>query len=167
MDLDLSAFTYEFEKDLNYEGIEMSDTSKFTLFVDAGETYQCGYIHLTEYFDLEPFDYFFDSVDLEKKFKYDKFLYIEEFLIEKDFRNEGIGNLMMNIFLTEIVPEYFSNYEIVVLFAEPFENNIQLKTLKKFYEKFGFKLMNIKQYVDPENPTEQFPPNNYMGKILK
>lgn len=164
MDLDLSAFTYEFEKDLNYEGIEMSDTSKVTFWYNDD---MCGYIYFTEYLDLSKFNDFFDSKDLKRKFIWDKFLFIEEFYVTMKFRYKGIGNYMLSKLFSEIIPIYFHHYDIVGLFAEPFEMNINLISLKAFYKKYGFKILNVKQCTDPDYPQEEFPPNNYMFKILK
>ncbi|MCK9416442.1 hypothetical protein M0Q97_07275 [Candidatus Dojkabacteria bacterium] len=158
--MDLSKIKYLIKKD----SIELSDTSKI-IFLYENDI--CGHIEIIEYFDLIKFEKFFDEDDFLKKFKWDKFLFIENLNVSIKFRYKGIGNYMMKNFLSEIIPLYFSNYNIIGLYAEPYELNIDLSTLKSFYKKFGFKILNIKQWINPCCPEEELPPNNYMFKILK
>jgi ribosomal protein S18 acetylase RimI-like enzyme len=75
----------------------------------------------------------------------DNYFRLTSLWIEKDYRNNGIANELMNK-LIEILPEYSKIYNIdrIVLYVEPMEHSIPFKLLKHFYAKFGFK--NVKGY---------------------
>ena len=67
----------------------------------------------------------------------DKYLYIEEVYVDKNWRKKGIANKLMN--------EYFKycykklpQYNQFVLIACPLELSISIFLLKLFYNKFGF-----------------------------
>lgn len=105
-----------------------------------------GYIDIEEIFD--GFDYFSEFMDEEtydEYFDYNELLLLQNIHVSPEYRKKDIGNFMMKKLFKEIIPNYFKNYNDIVLWRscfnipnnmkELFNNNI----LKKFYESFGFK----------------------------
>ncbi len=151
MKLDQDLLTYEFHGN----NPETDDISKIIMFY--GEE-KCGHIVLEEKWGLQKFEDFFEEDDLYDKFIWEKYLYIDEIHVINGFREQGIGNKLMVILFEEIIPKYFKSYNLIVLWVNPWENNISLKLLKKFYQNYGFSNLNIKQCKSEEN--------HYQAKII-
>jgi ribosomal protein S18 acetylase RimI-like enzyme len=105
------------------------------------EKIHCGSYYIFEdVLTYEEYDDFFPE---------DKFLYLRDLYVYKNFRHKGYGNILMSRFLETFnkphkVYEDFNKYP-VCLNASPFDefhnNTLTLEYLIEFYKKFGFSIM--------------------------
>jgi len=96
------------------------------------------HINLSEI--ISGYEYFEDSLTEEEYdniFIEDKYIYIEEVYVDKNWRGKGIANKIMNKFF-EYSKRKYPKYDKFVLNASPMELSIPLNLLKLFYNKFDF-----------------------------
>lgn len=116
-----------------------SDINEYTL-IALDESTIAGSLRFT--IDNNPY---IDSIEcliksmVFKKLQLTKGILIYNLIVYKSYRNQKIGTRLMNG-LIEIVQLKFQGYTIF-LDAKPFDDNITLENLVKFYEKFGFEYL--------------------------
>jgi ribosomal protein S18 acetylase RimI-like enzyme len=103
----------------------------------------CGEILFKEELDTNFFDIILSDNDLLKYFPNKKTIYINSLTVEDNYKNLGVANYMMKIFLDNFKNQ--NNFDSITLLVVPFEygekEKIPLNLLIKFYEKFGFKII--------------------------
>lgn len=92
------------------------------------------YSNIHWWFDAENFD----GTDCESLFPDDKMVVLSTLYIDKEFRNMGLGNMLMKHFI-QVKEKLFPGFDHFVLNAYPMEFAIPIEALTGFYNKYGFR----------------------------
>ena len=80
----------------------------------------------------------FSESDCESLFPDDKMVVLSTLYIDKEFRNMGLGNMLMKHFV-RVKEKLFPGFDKFVLNAYPMEFAIPIEALTGFYSKYGFR----------------------------
>lgn len=80
----------------------------------------------------------FDKSDCKSLFPDDKMVVLSTLYIDKEFRNMGLGNMLMKHFI-QVKEKLFPGFDDFVLNAYPMEFAIPIEALTGFYNKYGFR----------------------------
>lgn len=114
--------------------IKLSDSIKIELIENG---LSIGHIVVSEKYDNSFFDEFLSEDEIDSMLSDLSYIVLDELYIDPRHRYKGYGNLLMEN-LDYYLKKYFPNKTQLFLYADPFEQNIPLKILKKFYNKYGF-----------------------------
>ena len=114
--------------------IKLSDSIKIELYQNG---LSIGHIVVAERYDNSFFEEFLSEDDIDEIVTDLSYIVLEELYIDPKHRYKGHANTLMNE-INYQVKKHFPGKNQIFLYADPFEQNIPLKILKKFYNKYGF-----------------------------
>ena len=128
---------------IDYPNILTSDVYRIN-FEHFGLT--IGYIEFSEIFNGQDDDDLTEE-EYDELFPDDKYVYILQVYVDRNWRGKGIANNLINKFFEFCEDEFPDNLEFA-LNASPMELSIPLNYLIRFYETFGFEPIPKLSYPD-------------------
>lgn len=124
-----------------------------------------GSLTLAEHYGYDWFMDYMSEETFQSLTTDDSFLVLHQLYVDPRNRHKGYANELMTE-AQKIIKQKFNNYEKIFLYADPFESNIELNLLKKFYNKYGFTELDIPELLYYNYDVALNYKNNLMLKNL-